>query len=703
MHDADILLHIGGTGHLPPPEDALARWVALVLYRSPKPLSKEEIVAALRGRDLLEHTVEIESTELDRLLRKGQKTGLFEETANQRYVLKASTREDFRREEEEARRLEAEVRSEWFTQLREGQGIDFDGLEDEVWGLLRAYLAAVLRRYSERYAQLQRRGDAPPLESDKLVLQVVGREHPLHDLLLTELPRFFDATSAARRKFIGRAAIQALMAFRVSVTTATSKSLARVVKGQKIFLDTNAVFALLGLNGVSAVEATVQRTVELALKVGFDVRLTERTKAEYRAAMKRVRNEYRGYGDAYRSGLSNTTPIQSGIYRAYLSRYARQGYSLEEFYAEFSDPQPHLNRYSVTVDTQASKELESEKLKNTAIWNELAERKSGAVLEHDTLHISYVLDLRGGYDRLEKATAWFLSLENKLLHVNKQLGLDIPVVITPELWILMFRQILPRVEDFDEFFAGVVAATVLPSMWIDEALVDRLSTLLAARAGDQGRAGALLQALVVSSTQEDLEELIKAYPELPPEAVVNYLERQEERRQGGVHRFVEQKLSERYDQHITKLEDELKAERAAREAEQAAREQAEAREREARSENANLAERLEREIQIRREQQNLPILIRREVTMWISTLLVAGLSIFSLPVMSEVIAARQNGLLKALHENWQYLFPLLGIGIFHLVLKAYRATVERQNCRERLNKLQRRQDQESDIRSVEGV
>lgn len=687
MHDADILLHIGGTGHLPSQDDALARWVALVLYRSPAPLSKDEIEAALRDRNLLGHTVEVESAELDRLLRKGQKAGLFEPSANQRYALKASTREDFRREEEEARRLEAEVRSEWFTQLRESQGIDFDGLEDEVWGLLRAYLAAVLRRYSERYAQLQRRGDTPPLESDALVSQVVNRDHPLHDLLLTELPRFFDATSAARRKFIGRAAIQALMAFRVSVTTATSESLARVVKGQKIFLDTNAVFALLGLSGVSAVEATVQRTVELALKVGFDVRLTERTKAEYRAAMKRVRDEYRVYGNAYRSGLSNTTPIQSGIYRAYLSRYAPQGYSLEEFYAEFSDPQPHLNRYAVTVDAQASRDLLDDKLKDSTVWNELAERKSGAVLEHDAFHISYVHDLRGGYDRVENAKAWFLSLEQKLLHVNKQLGLDIPVVVTPELWILMFRPILPRVEDFDEFFAGVVAATVLPSAWIDGALVDRLSALLATRAGDQGRAGALLQALVISSTQEDLEELLKAHPELPTEAVEDYLERQEERRQGGVRRYVEQRLSERYDKRIAELEGKLGAE-------QVAREQAESREREVRSENAALSKRLEREIGIRREQENLGPLIRREVGMWVGALLVAGISFFSLPAMGEVIAARQNGLLKALHENWQSMFSLLGISMFHFVPAAWRATTKRIGCMRRLHEMRRLQDQE---------
>jgi hypothetical protein len=563
--------------------------------------------------------------------------------------------------------------------------------------LLRAYLAAVLRRYSERYAQLQRRGDAPPLESDALVSQVVATDHPLYDLLLTELPRFFDATSTPRRKFIGRAAIQALMAFRVSVTTATSERLARVVKGQRIFLDTNAVFALLGLNGVSAVETTMQRTVELALKLGFDVRLTERTKAEYRAALKRVRDEYRAYGNAYRQGLSNATPIRSGVYRAYLSRYAPQGYSLEEFYAEFSDPQPHLNRYAVTVDAQASRDLEDDKLKNSTVWDELAERKSGAVLEHDSLHISYVYDLRGGYDRVENAKAWFLSLEQGLLHINKQLGLDIPVVVTPELWILMFRPVLPRVEDFDEFFAGVVAATVLPSAWIDGALVDRLSALLATRAGDQDRAGALLQALVVSSTQEDLEGLLEAHPELSPEAVKGYLERQEERRQGGARRYVEQRLSERYDKHIAELQNELGAERVARK-------QAEAREREARSENANLSERLEREIQIRREQKNLPILIRREVMMWVGALLVAGMSIFSLPAMSEVIAARQNGLLKALYENWQSMFPLLGIsGMFHLVPAAWRATAERRGCRERLHKLHRLQDQGSDPRTSEGV
>ena len=452
------------------------------MFRAGNGLSIAEFHRRLNHGVDLPFAIAVEEAEIRQAVAEGERRGHFVKAGPDLFQLAEERRDTLRNSARASEALVERVRAKWWSELRDRHGDLPDAVLQEAWDALEAFVANVVR-------DLCRNGNRAEESSDT---GLPSADHPLRMLAEIEFPRFLTSEDPDYGEFFRQFLAHALYAYRTSVSREAADALRENLSGRVLYLDTNVLLPALGLTGDDQFEAGVVGILKLARAAGLRLHVTSRTIEEFETALDGLK----------RRALSNTVPDyvwrrQSPSLDRAMHRASSQSYmSVNEFVGKYADlrwvlGQPDLNRCDIREEGVNSDEMSAINA-DDAYEHAIAAIRSTSTkeqkrLEHDAFHLALVARRRSR-DVWREARGWFLTLDRSLISANRRMGRRVPLAMSLDEWVLTFRQVLPRVDDFEGFVAAIVTRQVFPGFYLDQDRVNlfgRIATSGANRAANE--------------------------------------------------------------------------------------------------------------------------------------------------------------------------------------------------------------------------
>jgi hypothetical protein len=244
------------------------------------------------------------------------------------------------------------------------------------------------------------------------------------------------------------------------------------VEGQRVYLDTNFIYSLLGL-GVTASEAiSAARLIELTQGVGYELAVTRWTIDELRTSLKAAERRLTRL-PLPRQDLAELMVLRSGenqITKAYWMKYRNSGITPKDFLDYYSHVEALLEDFEIKVVSEGCIAVEQDK-ESIGEQLSLIERfmpkdKEEVVKEHDVKHRMLVERLRGsGHLAFSNARYWFLTRDTKLpryaMATTDGSRVELPFCVASSAWVQVMRAFTPRTKDFDNSLVELLATPYL--------------------------------------------------------------------------------------------------------------------------------------------------------------------------------------------------------------------------------------------------
>lgn len=235
------------------------------------------------------------------------------------------------------------------------------------------------------------------------------------------------------------------------------------MKGRRIYLDTNFLYAVLGAAPPEEVYSS-RRLMKLCDDLGFELAITPWTVNELRTSIARARREIYDQRAFVRPELGEMMlrlSGEKGFNRFFWQVYSEKKTSPKDIFDRLEHFDSELDRFGVKVITEGCGKVEKQgerirlysSLLNSERW---PEQREWVVLEHDAKCRLPVEQLRGdGNIRVSNARYWFLTYDGKLPRFasrvpdNGDAIPELPFCISPSAWVQIIRALTPRTDDFD--------------------------------------------------------------------------------------------------------------------------------------------------------------------------------------------------------------------------------------------------------------
>ncbi len=284
-----------------------------------------------------------------------------------------------------------------------------------------------------------------------------------------QFPTFFVQATGSRAAFVSNLLDRTFELCRLNVAPAAGKLLLDNLSGLTLYLDTNIVFRLLGIQGPPA-HIDVRRVLDAARQAKAALRVTHRTLDEFESAA----------AHAIRSGAKFVAPeallgLDSGLsdhefFMGYHHLLARARLSESDLLASVRNIARTLDAFGVKIWTEKTAAVEERRSDVDALGRDLFDyyqeiqlsrppqsRKpvSFEQAEHDAYHLTLIELLRPQNARtFGSAKFWFLTAHSALMRKARSLGPKNrpPATILVEQLHQLLRSVLPRSEAFDQTF-----------------------------------------------------------------------------------------------------------------------------------------------------------------------------------------------------------------------------------------------------------
>jgi len=365
--------------------------------------------------------------------------------------------------------FEQKIIEEWLEEIeRKYFGLSKDDLK-LLERDLRIYLTKIFLRHGAECVALIYAGKK---EAESFVTELKDdiftflppRPSKLHKIRIIELPNFFKNASNERKRYIAQLLDSTFIIHMLHIDKNCSALIQRQFKDYKLYLDTNFIYRLLGLQGPT-LQRAAKRAVKIAQELGFVLIVSTRTIQEWDESLKWATERLKKYPllpDFTKIGAEYTT--EEDFTTAYWREYTKSGISIDDFFAIYQHIEDILKEYNIKIrdtlcdrikkDLQLQKEIEKLDLATGYL-------KSLKVAEHDAFHRLLILRLRGKIPpkTFIDTKVWFLTCDTSLpvydRFARKGLG-GVPFCILSNQWIQVMRPFLPRTVDFDEIFADLL-------------------------------------------------------------------------------------------------------------------------------------------------------------------------------------------------------------------------------------------------------
>jgi hypothetical protein len=291
---------------------------------------------------------------------------------------------------------------------------------------------------------------------------------PEHDVELCALrekalPLFIRGPTPDQRRFLAGLLNTSFYMCVLTIDPAAKNLVQEQMKGRRIYLDTNFLYAVLGAAPPDEVYSS-RRLVKLCRELGFELAITPWTMNELRTSIGRARRAIEEQRQFIRPELAETMLRVSGDKG--FSRFFWQAYNEKRTRpADVFDRLEHfdteLDRYDLKEVTESCEAIARQEerirdyasLLNSERW---PDQKDWVVLEHDAKCRLLVEQLRGaGNMRVSNARYWFLTYDGKLPRFARRVPdngdpePELPFCVSPSAWVQIIRALTPRTEDFE--------------------------------------------------------------------------------------------------------------------------------------------------------------------------------------------------------------------------------------------------------------
>jgi predicted nucleic acid-binding protein len=378
------------------------------------------------------------------------------ERRNGELILPDGLRAEFALRRRESEEIEAQAIEEWLAAVRAVFGPFSDTDVSDLRADLMAWLGRIVERhgveaalllYPETERATQFFANIEALGFDFLA----ERSSELMPIREQALVLFVRNASESQRTLLANLMDTAYVLTVLSIDPAASRLVQTVTTGQRVYLDTNAVYRLLNLQGPRHF-LSARRLVELTQGLGFEVAVTPWTVNELKESLERARDYLlaRPLPPAELADLAATATSDENFITAYWRRLREHPITVQDFYDFYAEIEAHLADHSIAVVSDAVTAVENDEAglarELSALERALGDRyKSDPVKVHDARHRLLVLRLRGASSRnFSNAGFWFLTYDSVLPRYDfyardRQEGL--PFCATSSAWFQIVRSL----------------------------------------------------------------------------------------------------------------------------------------------------------------------------------------------------------------------------------------------------------------------
>jgi len=307
-----------------------------------------------------------------------------------------------------------------------------------------------------------------------------------------EIPSFFKDPDSKRKAYITGLFNSSFFWHLVQVDEKCSKLLQEVTKGQRLYLDNNILYSLVGLDGANMLQS-VHGMLKLANALGYDLWVTTKSLDEFHGSLNWHMQE-----------LKSKPPLPSELAKiavenlgedSFLTLYWRDfvtnGTSIEEFVAEKSHLEDILQGLNIRTTDEYRKAIEGSQdlLDEESILRSILTHETNEhIIEHDAFHRIFIGKIRQGHKyHFSQAVAWFLTHDSKLSAYDRSARKGssyLPFCITSDQWVQINRPFLARTanqKEYEESFHMLVTQpflrTMIPTFSLEKAYNEVLGRL----------------------------------------------------------------------------------------------------------------------------------------------------------------------------------------------------------------------------------
>lgn len=395
------------------------------------------------------------------------------------FQLNEGTEQDLSNNRVEISDLEKEVLDDWKSYLLEkyGESDELKNNLNRVVTMLQDFIARMFVRHGVETISLLYPDKATTKRwinengfSILKELQFNGNEF-LRSIVLSEVPLFFQKSNERRGQYLSNLFNSSFYWHLVQVDGNCSALLRESTNGQKLFLDNNILYSLIGLHGEDAMESA-HTMLKYAKELGYVLLVTTKTIDEFHNTLNwRIKEFGKKTISADLAKVALDQMGETSFMTVFWRNLVDRGVSLREFVSEVSYLDDILEGLGITINNKFRKDIEeSEDLRD-----EMSELRKACgdninlnIVEHDSFHRILVRKYRKGNKyKFNDAKAWFLTQDHKLLKYSRSARKGetyLPFCITTNEWIQINRPLLTRTVDQDEFEKSFRTLVTQPSI-----------------------------------------------------------------------------------------------------------------------------------------------------------------------------------------------------------------------------------------------
>lgn len=294
----------------------------------------------------------------------------------------------------------------------------------------------------------------------------------IDEIAKVEIPRFFKTIDNKRIRYINSLFNASFFWHTIQIDEKCSRLLREVVKGQKLLLDNNILYSLIGLHGAKPMKS-VHHILRMAQELGYELLVTTKTIDEFNESLRiRIKENKPIPKELARIAIQNLECDNFMV--CYWKEFVDNGISIEEFVAEKSHIEEILNNLKINITHKIRKDIESsqELLKEESLLRQVAPPNTDEhVIEHDAFHRLLIQKMRRGEKyNFSEADVWFLTHDTKLPvydRIARKGRQSLPFCLLTNQWVQINRPLLARISDkndLEESYNSLVTQPYLRAM-----------------------------------------------------------------------------------------------------------------------------------------------------------------------------------------------------------------------------------------------
>lgn len=450
------------------PQSILDNLVEHVLYLQTNAVTLDKIPNLIKSQFKLNFEFDETRASVDRLVTKGlvvKNQRNFSLEIRHRVLLQKSVNEKIEHERQIFQKLTERIKNQ-YPQLTQ-EAIEQIGFDFQVF-LTNFFLLSGAEAVQLIYGNPKEIGDLINKVQKKNIFEFLSvRGETLKKIEQKEFCEFVNLLSDQEKLYLQDLLDRSLQYFTITVDKKCEALLTADFADWNLFVDTNFIYNLLGLNSSSSIskKRNIERVLELGRKANIKFFVSPVTLEEFIISVSRARELLLGERISRKLYKIAGDVTGNAILSAYYGAYEQQNISPRDFLAKIDNIKDVLKSYSIEKKTDYSQSIKGTKEFNDTV-NKLISLtgKPQGIAEHDAFHYLLILKLRsreGADITFRTNKSWFLTYDGLLAPFDREVRKsEIPFCIRPYQLRQILRPLFSRVDDFEDVFIDFVTEPV---------------------------------------------------------------------------------------------------------------------------------------------------------------------------------------------------------------------------------------------------